>query len=306
MSFDISVIICTHNPRIDYLESALIALKEQSLHVNDWELIIVDNNSKVPIADKFNLSWHPFGRYEFEEKLGLAYARIKGIKEANGEFIIFIDDDNCLKPNYLEVALQAMRSFPLLGALGAGKIIPKYEVEPSMEVVPYLRSLAIRDEIRPTFSNEVKYHKATPFGAGLCVRRSIGLAYIKTCLKSTIATSLGRVGNVLLSGEDIDLALHACRDNYLSGVMPELELVHLIPKTRLDHKYLVKIAAGHAASTYILSQLWQFDQYPEDPIIKWGRYWKKRIKAKGLEREILIAEHRAEKAAKITWKKFNS
>jgi glycosyltransferase involved in cell wall biosynthesis len=302
----LSVIICTHNPRAEYLNRALSALKYQSLKMQNWELILVDNASTRKVRNDFDISWHPFGKHVDEPRLGSAFARIRGIEEAASELLVFVDDDNCLKSDYLELAFSKMKVVPLLGAVGAGTIVPEFETEPAEDILPFLRSLAIRREIRPSFSNDIGYHKGIPFGAGLCIRRSIGQAYIKTCLGNPITTSLGRIGKVLLSGEDIDLALHACRDGYLSGVLPELEITHLIPKRRIEHDYLIEIAAGHAASTYILSQIWKFEAYPEDPLIKWGRYWKNRIRSKGLARKILIAEYKAETEARRTWSSLNN
>ena len=301
----ISVIICTHNPSTTYLNRVLLSLQKQTISLSDWELIVVDNASVVKVADAFNLSWHPDGRHVYEQRTGLAYARIKGIEEARGELLIFIDDDNCLKDNYLQEALNIMQRVPLLGVVGAGNIIPEFEIKPPADVLPFLRSLAIRSDERACFSNMIKYNKAIPYGAGLCIRRSIACAYVKNCSENPITTTLGRIGDILLSGEDIDLALHACKQGFISGVLPELELTHLIPKRRIEQDYLVQIAAGHAASSYILSQIWTFDEYPEDSLIKWGRYWKKRLRSKGLARKILIAEYKAEGKARQTWKELN-
>src|SRR4051812_40600623 len=38
-------IVCTHNPRADYLRRVLNALRVQSFAVDRWELIIIDNAS---------------------------------------------------------------------------------------------------------------------------------------------------------------------------------------------------------------------------------------------------------------------
>jgi glycosyltransferase involved in cell wall biosynthesis len=300
-----SVIICTHNPNAEFLNRAIFALRKQTLPTEDWELLLLDNASSIAIAETHDISWHPNGRYIIEEALGLTQARIRGIKEAKGELIVFVDDDNCLKEDYLDILTKTMNSMPLLGTLGAGRIIPEFEVKPTLAEVPFLRSLALRYEDRSHFSNDISYHKALPFGAGICIRRSIALTYGHSCATRPLAASLDRNGKSLLSGGDIDLALHACRDGYLAGVLLELELIHLIPKERLDHKYLIKLAAGHAASNYIISQLWNFEQHPENPIVKWGRYLKKRIFARGLERKIIIVEYRAEKEARKTWMSLN-
>lgn len=298
----LSVIICTHNPKPEHLKRTIEAVKQQNLPMEEWEILIIDNKSDSPVNKLVDISWHQAAKCIREETLGLTHARLKGIKEAKADLLLFIDDDNFLKSDYFEILIRTMESMRLLGVLGAGKIIPEFEVAPSGEKMAFLRSLAIRNEERAHFSNEVSYNKAIPFGAGLCIRKSIALAYSKSCARRPLATNLDRNGNVLLSGGDIDLALHACHDGYLAGVMPELELIHFIPKERLDSNYLVKIAAGHAASGYLLSQLWKFKEYPQNPILKWGRYWKKRFKAKGLSRKIVIAEYKAEKNAHLLWK----
>jgi glycosyltransferase involved in cell wall biosynthesis len=302
----VSVIICTHNPEPRFLNRTIQALKNQLLKHDDWELLLVDNLSTVPISETFDISWHPLGKIVREDALGLTNARIRGIAEAKGDLIIFVDDDNCLKDNYLELVAKTMNSMPLLGVLGAGNIIPEFEVEPTANETPFLRSLALRSENRAYFSNEINYNKALPFGAGICIRKSIANLYIQSCATRPFAASLDRIGDALLSGGDIDLALHACKEGYLAGVLPELEVVHLIPKERLDHKYLVKIAAGHAASNYILSKLWKYRDFPENQMVKWLRYFKRRLSVKGLERKILIVEYRAEKQAQQAWESFNA
>lgn len=298
----LSVIVCTHNPNQDYLARTLHYLKKQTYQLAEWELLIVDNASKTAVAELFDLTWQSHGRIIREEQLGLTAARIRGIREAKGDLLVFVDDDNCLEEDYLAILVNTMHSMPLLGVLGAGRITPDFEIEPTSEEMPFVRSLAIRNEIRANFSNDIKYHKALPFGAGLCIRRFIALAYVESCISRPFAALLDRNGNTLLSGGDIDLALHACRDGYLAAVLPTLKLIHIIPGARLNHDYLIRIAAGHAASSYILSQLWKFEDYPENQLIKWGRYWKKRLKAKGLSKKILIAEYRAERETRLKWK----
>src|ERR1022692_4717847 len=97
-----SVIICTHNPRPDYLRRTLDALKAQTLPKEQWELLLIDNASKEPLADTWDLSWHPQARHIREEALGLTRARLCGISQSKGELLVFVDDDNVLSADYLE------------------------------------------------------------------------------------------------------------------------------------------------------------------------------------------------------------
>ena len=300
---DISVIICTHNPRLDYLRRVLDALKAQTLPVEQWELLLIDNASKEKLSDAWDLSWHPCARHIREDELGLTPARLRGIRESNGQLLVFIDDDNVLCPDYLAVALQTMRKNALLGVLGAGRILPEFEAPPAAEVIPFLNSLALRDEPRAHYSNETTHHTpALPYGGGLCVLRKFAQSYLDSCRIRTVATSLDRSGEDLLSGGDIDLALHACREGYLAGVIPELQLTHLIPSSRLDPNYLVRLAAGHAVANYHLARLWGWNSGDmQNPILKRLRYWKTKAKLKGLARRIFTAINQGTEQARRQW-----
>ena len=77
-----SVIICTHNPRPDYFARVLDGLRNQTLPLHRWELLIVDNASRIPIASSWEISWHPATRHILESELGLSWARHRGIGEA--------------------------------------------------------------------------------------------------------------------------------------------------------------------------------------------------------------------------------
>ena len=46
----VSVVIPTHNPRMDYLARVLEALRQQTLAKSLWELVIVDNGSREALA----------------------------------------------------------------------------------------------------------------------------------------------------------------------------------------------------------------------------------------------------------------
>ena len=90
---DISVIVCAHNPRRDDPHARLGALSAQTLPRDAWELVLVDNASKEPLAGAYDLSWHAAARHVREEELGATPARLRGIAEARGELIVYVDDD---------------------------------------------------------------------------------------------------------------------------------------------------------------------------------------------------------------------
>src|SRR5262249_43315055 len=125
-----SVIICAHNPKEGYLRKVLRALEAQTLDRSRWELLLVDNASKEALKAKWDLSWPPHGYHLREEKLGVSWARHCGIRGSHGEILVFVDDDNVVPSDYLEVAVSLGKEWHVLGTWGPGVISPEFEVEP--------------------------------------------------------------------------------------------------------------------------------------------------------------------------------
>src|SRR6185436_19902652 len=108
----VSVAICTHNPRRDYLRRALAALEAQTLARDRWELLIVDNGSTQPQAGVWDVSWHPRATIVREDHLGLTPSRLRAIAETGGELLVFVDDDNVLDSEFLAEALRVRERHP--------------------------------------------------------------------------------------------------------------------------------------------------------------------------------------------------
>jgi glycosyltransferase involved in cell wall biosynthesis len=247
----ISVILCTHNPRIDYLEKAVEGLRSQTLSREEWELVVVDNESDPA------LNLETFGRVGAtlrvvrENTLGLTPARLRGIREAAGEIFIFVDDDNILEPDYLERAAAIAQANPHLGAWG-GQSKPRFEKRPPEWTRRYWGSLVIRELTGDRWSNIHYLHESMPAGAGLCVRRTVAAHYDDLHRSGTRSMMLDRAGSQLLSGGDTDLVCCAFDIGLGAGTFSALRLVHLIPPTRLKESYLLKLVEGIAYSGVVL------------------------------------------------------
>ena len=151
----ISVSLCTHNPRMDYLNRVLLGCRNQTLPFSEWELLLIDNACTEPLAARFDIAWHPGGRIIREETLGLAYARLRGISKSRGEVLVFVDDDNVLNADYLAKSLRIAAEWPTLGAWG-GSIAPEFEVSPPVHLMPYLKVLALREVTEPSMEQRLE------------------------------------------------------------------------------------------------------------------------------------------------------
>lgn len=246
-SSNVSVIICTHNPRRDYLELVLQALKVQTLPIEQWELLLIDNASEQVLSSEVDLSWHPQSRHIREEQLGLTPARLRGIQEATTETLVFVDDDNVLDLDYLEVALQISKDWLMIGAWG-GQIRPEFEELPPDWTKPYWPMLAIREFDQDIWSNLLNDDETVPCGAGLCVRKVVARKYADLVRKQPKRAGMGRKGKLLMSCEDSDLALTACDIGLGTGQFTSLKLTHLIPPFRFQDDYLLRLVEGMAYS----------------------------------------------------------
>jgi glycosyltransferase involved in cell wall biosynthesis len=263
----ISIIICTHNPRVDYLNRVIGALREQTLELDRWELLLIDNASNQQLDSEFDLSWHPQSRHIREEQLGLTFARARGIQEARAKTLIFVDDDNVLDQNYLAVTLDIGDRFPFIGAWG-GQIKGEFEVPPPDWAKPYLPLLAIREFEQDKWSNLLYQHETTPCGAGLCIRKEIAERYCDLTRNNPQRINLDRKGNLLTSCGDSDLAFMACDLGFGTGQFTALKLTHLMPVGRLEESYLVRLVEGMTYSNTILDSLRGRFPTPLQPSLK--------------------------------------
>lgn len=247
----ISSIICTFNPRADYLRRCLEALQRQTLQKDQWEILVVDNRSDEPLAGRIDLTWHCSQRLVREETLGLTSARIRGIRESKGELLVFVDDDNLLDSDYLEQVVSIAKENPFLGSW-SGECLPEFDEPPPEWTRRYWGNLCIREFEQNVWSNLPRLPDTMPWGAGLSVRRAVAEHYLQIHDSGQRSVLLDRVGDSLVSGGDNDLAACACDLGLGVGLNASLKLKHLIPPQRLTVEYLCRLAESIEYSSLVL------------------------------------------------------
>ncbi|MDP2962333.1 MAG: glycosyltransferase family 2 protein [Sulfurimicrobium sp.] len=111
----ISVIIPTHNRPV-LLAEALTSLLAQTFA--DWEAVIVDDASSPPATvDDKDARIHVL---HHNASQGGAAAKNSGIKNATGEILAFLDDDDLYAPQYLARALDILDRHPELDVVFMG------------------------------------------------------------------------------------------------------------------------------------------------------------------------------------------
>jgi glycosyltransferase involved in cell wall biosynthesis len=251
----LSVIICTHNPKPDYLDRVLGALAAQTLPAAQWELLLIDNASDERLALAGALSWHPRARVIREDTVGLTPARLRGIAESDGDILIYVDDDNLLTPDYLRTAIGLFESHPFLGAIGPGVLEPEFAIEPPPRLEPYLAWLALRSSKHALWSSNPTDRASVPWGAGLCVTRSVARAYEQLVQQLDADGLLDRRGQRLFGNGDVAFSWAAAQTGHGFGVFPQLRATHLIRAERLTPSYLLRLAYDSTFSNTVSDYL---------------------------------------------------
>lgn len=286
----LSVILCTYNPRPDLLARALRALGNQTLHPDAFELVVVDNNSPVPVRAEVceRLALREI-RVVRELRQGLTFARVAGIEATSAPVICFVDDDNELTDDYLARVLEIADSESQLGVWG-GRCHGALESRIGPIKRRWLPHLGVRDEGTEALTGDGdSWGPHEPIGAGICVRRLVAEGYVAFVESEGGAGSLGRKGTALLSGEDSLMSRIANRLGYLVGYRPQLQLFHHITASRLKFGYLTRLMNGHGRSYVVLQRLCGAElkplDKPERRVQLWKNFWH-RLREQGLNEAV--------------------
>lgn len=254
---DVSVIICTYNPREPLFSRVLDALCAAVKVYSMVEVIIVDNNSDIPVAsyDRVQeiLVHESRWRVVVEEAQGLTHARLRGISEASGELLIFVDDDNIISADFVLEAVSIALQHDHIGVF-SGNIELEFETSPPKWIEPYKGLLVYRNRKDVRWSN-FNSEDCMPAGAGMCIRRSVALYYQELHSSGARRFILDRNKETLMSAGDNDIALCACDIGLGIGVFPRLNLYHFIPDRRVSRRYIIDLVYGIYFSGEVLNYI---------------------------------------------------
>ena len=252
------VSLCAHNPCPEFLRETLDALCQQTLPAADWLLLVVDNASTPPLESRSDLPWPVRTRFVREERLGIASARARALREfatTGADLLLFLDDDNLLATDYLATGLRIAAREPRLGCWG-GQLLPRFLSPPPSWIGPFLKYLAVfplENELRlARFSGN---YDPVPPTAGMFLRRAVALRYLELVESSPVRLALGGDARLRVGGEDMDLALTALDLGFEIARLPALTLTHLIPPSRLTEEYVASLLRGSTAGSIILASL---------------------------------------------------
>lgn len=245
----LSIVICTYNPLSKHFNQVIDCIGK-AIENETVDCIIVDNSSVPEIRSRKDIRIPPWARVIREMKSGQIYARIAGARESRSDWIIYVDDDNLLAPNFISAAREYILNFPNAGVF-TSSISPVYETEPESWTRKYTQFLAISSHKTDVESGD-PFGGTLPIGAGMIVKKEVMDAYEIELETEPAFQNLGRTDESLLSGDDTHIGLIAMKLKRTCVLCKNLHVKHLIPNNRLELEYIRKIVIYTRASHHFL------------------------------------------------------
>ena len=232
----ISIIICTYN-REKYIGPLLESIAKNDYPKSGYEILLVDNNctdNTRTVCDTFTLQHTDVVfRYVVETEQGLSAARNKGIKEAKGDIIIYVDDDALVDTNYISSFAEHFANNPTTMAAG-GPIEPLYETQEPEWMSPYTKALLTA---WMNYGKEVRNYPNGKYpGGGNAAYRKV--VFDKVGLFNT---ELGRKGTALFASEEKDIFDKMRALGMQVKYLPTPVLHHIIPQAKLEKPYFDRL-----------------------------------------------------------------
>ena len=246
---DVSIIICCYNGK-SHLRPALEHIIHQKYDADlKVEFIFVDNASTDESADFVQKVWDELDakmplRIIREAEPGLIHARRCGVRAAKGKYIIFCDDDNWLREDYVQTGYELMEQKPNVGVMGGQSVLA-----PGIKAPEWWEkqqgNYAVGKQLEKT---GIANQRGFVYGAGMTTRTELAQ---KIFNDQYPFLQTGRKGDTCLSGEDGEYCTRVRLMGYDLYYSEDLFYWHDINPSRLTDEYLQKLLRSFDAGTEI-------------------------------------------------------
>ena len=229
-----SVVIATRN-RAALLRRCVEAVAAQEKPPGGFEVLIVDSAStdQTPrVADELAQKYAGKVRAVREDRPGLSRARNRALRETEGELLAFLDDDAVPQPRWLHSLVKTMDES---GAVAVGgRVIGIWPAgAPPRWLHEHVRNFVAGaspqgDQARPYGPAE------WPGGGNSLIRRQAIEA------AGGFNERLGRIGDNLLSGEEVELFQQIARTGLPMIFAPDAVIHHQVHGERLRPGWIIR------------------------------------------------------------------
>jgi GT2 family glycosyltransferase len=216
---------------------------QQQTQQPDEIIIIIDHNTYLfEIAKKH---FQDVIVAENEAENGLSGARNTGIARANGEYIVFLDDDAEAEPDWLELLVRSCVKPHILGV--GGTVVPSWQEKPPRWFPSeFYWVVGCTYQSRPKGPIVVR----NPYGGCTCIKRDV----FQTI--GGFQEGIGRIGSNFMGGEETELSIRAMRhwEEKIFLYEPRALIRHHIPAKRARLSYFLSRCYAEGLSKAIISK----------------------------------------------------
>ena len=242
----LSIIVCTYN-REKYLYNALKSIAENDFSCDKYEIVLINNNSTDNTENECKRFQNDFPQVNFnyviEKNQGLSFAKNRGIDEAKGDIVVYIDDDATVNREYLKSIYEFFNENHSVMAVG-GPIFPVYETKEPSWMSHYTKVLVTSYKYE---GNKIIKFKGDKFPSG-------GNASFRKNVFNIVGkfnTKLGRNDISLIGAEEKDIFTKMKAIYMPIYYLPRMILYHIIPPTKLTSAYFNKLTLSIGQSERI-------------------------------------------------------
>jgi len=199
----VSIIIPTYN-RAKFIRQSIDSVLNQTY--KNIELIVVNDGSgdnTSEIVEEYRRQYPGIIKYFYQENKGPSAARNKGIKEAQGEYIAFIDSDDYFLPDFLNKCMTYLISE------NYDLVIPKAYYRKIWDHGEWKLNLAVREEF-PGNINDLYVKLFKQF-----------VGCIKMLIKKSCFQKIGYFDESLSICEDLDIWIRLSKAKLKIGMLNE-------------------------------------------------------------------------------------
>lgn len=236
--YKISAVICSYN-RARFILAAVESIFNQNFDKSEYEVIVVDNNSKdntVELLEKYKQSHPDYNfRYFVEYNQGVAYTRSRCALEAKGAIVAYLDDDSTAQPQWLQHIVSFYDAHPTVYSTG-GKITPVFLTDIPDWYSKYFFGLVGNFNLG---DKELKLVKERyPCGANMSFRKKVfeEIGYFNH--------SLGRKGTGLIATEEKEIYKRILAAGHDVYYLPYVEVLHSVESNKFDKNYVKRHSKG--------------------------------------------------------------
>ena len=237
----VSIVILTWNST-ELLRGCLQSLP-QAITTCGYEVLVIDNGSRgyTPASLRFEFPWMQL--MVNQDNRGVAPGRNQGIRVAQGQYIILLDDDTAVEPGAFDCLLTYMETHPRVG-LSAPKLIDQE------------RKLQLTCRFYPTLLD--KLARQVPFAQAQRLRRETEMAdwdhssiravdyVIGACqvIRREALMTVGLLDEQIFYGpEDVDFCIRLRHAGWQVIYNPESVVVH--KERRVARSFLSALSWKH-------------------------------------------------------------